>query len=110
VTVKKDDAAARELVAHQGGVQPLVQLLYDTLADPSDPDADAAAEAAALALCHLARSKELRSDISAAQGLQALVALLSDAEENGRSPASLKNGMLALVNLATLEPNRALLR
>jgi hypothetical protein len=116
VTVKKDDAAARQLVASEGGVQPLVQLLQDALAEASDPDADPAAEAAALALCHLARSKELRSDISAAHGLQALVALLSPpgTDEHGaptcRSSASLKNGMLALVNLATLEPNRVALR
>lgn len=57
------------------------------------------AEFAALAVCRLARSKNLRSDIGYSDGVTPLMGLLAVHEEHGaRPPALLKNVLLALVS------------
>ena len=112
---KKDDSQAREKIAQLGAIRPLVATLQEVMRGGfTDAESNAAAEFAALALCRLARSKNLRNDICYSDGISALLGMLAleTNTENNRNPnvGLTKNSMLALVNLATVEGNRMVMR
>ncbi|KAK3270474.1 copper transport protein ctr1 [Cymbomonas tetramitiformis] len=106
-TAKRYDAEARDSVAATGSIGLLVQLLQAALGLPRErPEGLRAAEAAALTLCHLARTKNLRLAIHAAGASAPLVA----AVRSGRSATLTKNAVKALFNVATLEETRQAMR